>query len=119
MPLVNLGLTEGQTRSKSTQNNTFYSFSSSSSFLEIFSNFDQVWPEVDFGWVQKPNFDLVVGTGWNQCHYEDYQILIPTTIHGLKLELEWSGYRENRVNAPIDAPLTSWSHNFWSDDSIF
>ena len=40
MPLVNLGLTEGQTRSKSTQNNTFHNFSSNPSFSEIFSHFD-------------------------------------------------------------------------------
>ena len=37
------------------------------------------------------------------------------TIHGSKLELEWPRYHENRVNAPIDARLTSGSHNFWSD----
>ena len=41
------------------------------------------------------------------------------TIHGLKSELEWLGYHENRVNAPINAPLTSRSHNFWSDYWIF
>ena len=54
MPLVNLGLTEGQTMLKSTQNNTFHSFSSNPSFLEIFSHFDQVWPEVNSEWAQKP-----------------------------------------------------------------
>ena len=52
--LVNLGLTEGQTMSKSIQNNTFHSFSSNLSFSDIFSHFDQVWPEVDFGWAEKP-----------------------------------------------------------------
>ena len=56
---------------------------------------------------------------WNQCHCEDYQILSPTTIHGSKLELERLRYHENWVNAPIDAPLTSWSHNFWFDCWIF
>ena len=43
MPLVNLGLTECQTRLKSTQNNTFHSFSSSPCFLDIFSHFDSRW----------------------------------------------------------------------------
>ena len=60
MPLVNLGLIEGQTRSKSTQNNTFCSSSSNLSFKEIFSHFNQVWSEVDFGWAQKPKF-------WFRC----------------------------------------------------
>ena len=47
MPLVNLGLTESQIRSKSSQNNTFHSFTSNPSFLETFGNFDQIWPKVD------------------------------------------------------------------------
>ena len=42
MPLVNLGLTEGQMRSKPSQNNTFHSFALNLSFSEIFGNFDQV-----------------------------------------------------------------------------
>ena len=88
IPLINLRLTEGQTRSKSTQNNTFHSISSNPSFSDIFSHFDQVWPEVNYKWAQKPNFDSVVGTGWNQCHYESFQIFIPKTIHELKSELE-------------------------------
>ena len=54
MPLVNLELIEGQTRSKSTQNNNFHSFSSNPNFSKIFNYFDQVWLEVDFGWAQKP-----------------------------------------------------------------
>ena len=37
------------------------------------------------------------------------------TIHGSKSELELLRYHENRDNAPIDAPLTSESHNFRSD----
>ena len=40
-------------------------------------------------------------------------------IHGLKSELEWPRYHENRDNAPIDAPQTCESHNFWSDRWIF
>ena len=42
MPLVNPGLTKGQTRSKSSQNNIFHGFISNLNSLEIFSNFDQV-----------------------------------------------------------------------------
>ena len=56
---------------------------------------------------------------WNQCHCKGYQILIPTTIHGLKSKLEWLRYHENWDNALIDAPLTSRSHNFWFDHWIF
>ena len=54
MPLVNLGLTEDQTRSKFSQNNTFHSFISNSSFSEIFGNFDQIWPGVNLKWPRKP-----------------------------------------------------------------
>ena len=68
---------------------------------------------------KNPNFDSVVKTGWNQFHYEDYQILIPMNVHGSKSELEWSRCHENRDNALIDAPLTFESHNFWSDCWIF
>ena len=34
--------------------NTFHSFTSNSSFSEIFGNFDQIWPGVDLKWPQKP-----------------------------------------------------------------
>ena len=53
MPLVNLRLIEGQTRSKPSQNNTFHSLTSNPSFSKIFGNLDQVWPswpEVDSRW---------------------------------------------------------------------
>ena len=46
MPLVNPGLTESQTRSKSSRNNIFHAFTSNSSHSEIFVNFDQVWPDI-------------------------------------------------------------------------
>ena len=42
MPLVNLGLTKGQTRSKSLQNN-IHGFISNPISLEIFSTFDSQW----------------------------------------------------------------------------
>ena len=41
------------------------------------------------------NLDLVIKTGLDQCHCEDNQILIPTTIHGSKLELKRLRYWEN------------------------
>ena len=47
MPLVNPSLTKSQTKSKFPLKNTFHSFISNPSFLEIFGNFDQVWLEVD------------------------------------------------------------------------
>ena len=47
MPLVNLGLTENQTRSKPSQNNTFHSFTSNPRFLATLTKFDRVWPGVD------------------------------------------------------------------------
>ena len=43
MPLVNPRLTEGQTRSKSSQKNIVHGFISNLSSSEIFGNFDQVW----------------------------------------------------------------------------
>ena len=48
-PLVNLGLTERQTKSKSSQNNFFHGFISNPIFLEIFGNFDQVDSEFTLG----------------------------------------------------------------------
>ena len=68
---------------------------------------------------ENPNFDPVVRTGWNQCHYKDNQILSPKTVHGLKLELEQQRYHKNQVSTSIDAPLTSRSHNIWFDHWIF
>ena len=44
MPLVNLGLTKGQTMSKSSQNSTFHGFSPNPSFSEVLTTltkFDQ------------------------------------------------------------------------------
>ena len=112
MSLVNLVLTKSQTRSKSSQNNIFHGFTSNPSFSEIFSKFDL---DLTLCGPKNPNFNLGVKTGWTQHHCEDYQIPIPVTTHELKLELERPRYHENRVNALIDAPLTSRSHNFWSD----
>ena len=40
IPLINLGLTESQTKSKSPQNITFHSFTSNLSFLDTFGKFD-------------------------------------------------------------------------------
>ena len=82
MPLVNLRLTEGQMKSKPSQNNIFHSFTSNMSFSEIFNNFDKVWPGVDLKGPKNPNFDLAIRVSWNQCHCKYYQILIPTTIRG-------------------------------------
>ena len=121
MPLVNLELTEGQTRSKSSQNNTFHGFffyqtQASQRFLATLTKFDQ---KLISGGPKNPNFDPIIRTGWNQSHWEDYLILIPTTIHGLKSELERLRYHENWDNALIDAPLTSESLNFRFDCWIF
>ena len=52
-PLVSPRLAESQTRSKSPQNFTFHNFTSNLSFLKIFGNFDQVWPEVNSWWAPK------------------------------------------------------------------
>ena len=119
MPWSTLGLTKGQTKSKLSQNNIFHSFTLNPSFSEIFNNFDQVWLEVDLGGPKNPNFDPSVKTSWNQCHCEDYQILIPTTVHGSKSELDRSRCHENGDNALINAPLTFKSHNFLSNRWIF
>ena len=85
-------------------------------FLTVLTKFD---PKSISGEPKNPNFDLVVKLGWNQHHCKDYQILIPTTIYGSKSELERPRYHKNRDDAPIDAPLTSESHNFWTDYWIF
>jgi len=46
MPLVNLGLTEGRVRSKSSHKNIFRSFIPNPSFSEIFGKFDLVNSEL-------------------------------------------------------------------------
>ena len=73
------------------------------------------WLKLTFGRPQKLYFDLVVRTGWNQCHCECHQIISPTTIHGSKSKLERPRFHENWDNVPINALLTSGSHNFWFD----
>ena len=85
-------------------------------FLTTLTKFD---PKSILSGPKNPNFDPVVRTGWDQCHREDYQILIPTIVHGSKSELKRSRYYENQDDVPIDAPQTSESHNFWSDRWIF
>ena len=53
-PWLPLGLTKGQMWSELSRNNIFHSFTSNLSFLDIFDNFDQVWPEVDPRWAKIP-----------------------------------------------------------------
>ena len=85
-------------------------------FLTILTKFD---PKSILSEPKNHNFDLVVRLGWNQHHCKDYQILIPTTVHRSKSKLERPRYHKNRDDAPTDAPLTSESHNFWTDRWIF
>ena len=121
-PWLALGLTKDQTRYKLPQKNFFRSFTPNPSFSEILSKFDQIWPKVDLGLLggpKNPNFVLVARTGWNKFHCKDHQILIPTTVRRSKSELEWPRYHKTRDDVPIAAPLTSESHNFWSDRWIF
>ena len=76
-------------------------------------------PKSILGGPKNPNFDSDFRTDWNQCHYEDYQILNPKIVHCSKSALDRPRYHENRDDASIDAPLTFESHNFWSDHWIF
>ena len=76
-------------------------------------------PKSTRGGPKNLNFDPAVRTGWNQRHCEDYWILVPMNIHGSKSKLERPRYLENWDDAPIDAPQTLESHNFWSDRWIF
>ena len=61
--LVNPRSTEGQMKSKLSQNNTFHSFTSNLSFLEIFGKFDLVDPELTSAGPRNPNFDPVIKKG--------------------------------------------------------
>ena len=129
MPLVSPRLTKGQTMSKSPQNNIFHDFISNPNSLEIFSNFDQIWLGLNWSWLlvgpRNLNFYLAIRISWNQFHWEDNQIIIPTTIHGSKLKLKrlryWENY-EKRISTlpkiitfdPIFVfliSLTFWSQN--------
>ena len=97
MPLVNLGLNEGQNCSKLHQT-TFFMFSHHTWGYQRFSStltkFDlKLTPSGD----QKPNFDLTLRTSWNQHHCEEYWIPSPMTAHGSNVELKRLRYLENRT----------------------
>ena len=62
--------------------------------LTSLNKFDQ---ELVMGGSKNPNFDLVIKMGRNQRYCEDYQILIPMTAYGSKLELKRPRYRENGI----------------------
>ena len=120
MPLSNLGFNKGKKKGQNPQKITpfivFHQTRTSRRFLATLTKFDS---KLTLGGPKNPNFDLAIGMGWNQCHGEYYQILIPRTIRGSKSELDRLKYHENRVNASIDALLTFQSHNFWFDRWIF
>ena len=61
-------------------------------FLEIFNNLTKFDPKFISSGPKNPNFNSAVRMSWNQCHCEYYQILIPMTIHGSKLELKRPRY---------------------------
>ena len=70
----------------------FHQTRASRRFLVILTKFDSKLtpsrPKIS-------NFDPAIRIDRNQRHCEDYQILIPTTIHGSKSELERQRYHEN------------------------
>ena len=115
-PWVWPNVKRGQNPHKTTFFMVLHQTRASRRFLTTLTKFD---PKSILSGPKNPNFDPAIRTGWNQCYCKDYQILIPTIVHGLKLELEWPRYHENLDDASIEAPLTSKSHNFWSDRWIF
>ena len=56
MPLVNPELTKSQSRSNSSQNDTFHVSTLNLSYSVIFVNVDQIWPEVNSWGHQKLKF---------------------------------------------------------------
>ena len=97
MPLVNPKLIESQMRSRSSRNNIFLAFTSNWSprrFLSTLTKFD---PTLTFKGTRNLNFDMSFKTGWDQCHFEDYQIFFPMTIHRSKSKLKQLRYPENCV----------------------
>ena len=79
MPQVNPRFDRRSNEVKTLKNSIFHSFTSNSSLSKNFDKFDQ---NSIMGGPKNPNFDITVRMGWNQCLYEDYQILIPTIIDG-------------------------------------
>ena len=120
MPLVNPRFdrrsNEVKTLTKKIFSTVLHETQASQKFLTTLTKFDP--KSIPMG-LKTLSFDPTIITGWIQCHCEDYQILIPKTVHGSKLELERSRCHKNRDNTTIDAPLNSGSHNFWSDCWIF
>ena len=93
MPLVNPGLIESQSQSKLSQNKTFFMFLHQTWATRWFSS--SLTQSLTYKGTRNLNFDPIVRMGWDQYHCKEYQILFPTTIHGLKLELKWLRYPEN------------------------
>ena len=103
IPLVNRGLTMSQSWSKSSQNNIFHVSTSNLSYSVILVKFD---PRLTLESSKNPNFNPTIWTGWVQRHCGDYWILFSTTIHGLKSELKWLRYPENRAKCIITTDPT-------------
>ena len=93
MPLVDPGLTKSQICVKITPKQHFSFFYIKP---ELLGDFRRLWPRLTPYGTRNLNFDTTVRMGWNQCHYENYQIPFPTTIHGSKLEFKQLRYPENR-----------------------
>ena len=95
MPLVNPRLIESQNQSKSSQNKTFFIFLHQTWATRWFSS--SLTQGLTHKGTRNLNFDPTIRMGWDQYHCKEYQILFPTTIHGLKLELKRLRYPENRA----------------------
>ena len=102
MPMVNLGSTKGQNWLKPYQNNIFHVFKSNLRLLEIFINFDQIWPKVSLNGDRKLTFDLTIWLEWNQHHCKEYWIPFQMTAHRLKSELRRVGARECALTLGVD-----------------
>ena len=97
MPHINLRLTEVK-RGQSPPETLFFMLlhqtRASRRFLSTLTEFDLTGTLMG---PKNPNFDSTIRMGYDQLHYEDYQITFPTTIHGSKSELKRLRYPKNRA----------------------
>ena len=63
--------------------------------------------------IKKPNFDLTIRMGGNQCHCKGYWIPFPTTIHVSKSELKMLKYHENCVGHISSLPKAITFFDHW------
>ena len=105
MPPINLGLTKGQIRLKSSQNNIFHGFTSNPSFSEIFGKFDQVWLSLTRSWPRMALKTLILIQQSKRVGTNVIAKIIKFSFQRLFMGWNWSQNGQDITKAGI----THWS----------